>query len=94
MPRCQPDTRMNLSLSLSPLFLTPPSLPSLTYTQLKLGRHVYSCLYGTFLYNSMREREAGRVTEDTTSVWALLHEGNTDLINYLYSRDSIENKVS
>jgi hypothetical protein len=42
----------------------------------------------------MRDREMGRVSEDTTPIWALLHEGNTDLINYLYSRDGIENKVN
>ena len=32
----------------------------------------------------MKEREAWRVEEDTSSVWSLLHEGNPDILNYLY----------
>ncbi|XP_064392671.1 myotubularin-related protein 4-like isoform X2 [Halichondria panicea] len=50
----------------------------------KLGVHCFSCLYGTFLCNSMKEREEDRVGEDTYPVWSLLHEGNTEILNYLY----------
>ncbi len=53
-------------------------------TQVKLGVHCFSCLYGTFLCNSMKEREEDRVGEDTYPVWSLLHEGNTEVLNYLY----------
>jgi len=50
----------------------------------KLGQHCYSCLFGTFLGNSVCERERGRVAEETLSLWSLLHSDNPDFTNYLY----------
>uniref|UniRef100_A0A671S6G7 phosphatidylinositol-3,5-bisphosphate 3-phosphatase n=1 Tax=Sinocyclocheilus anshuiensis TaxID=1608454 RepID=A0A671S6G7_9TELE len=38
----------------------------------KLVQHTYSCLFGTFLCNSVKEREEQRVQEKTCSVWSLL----------------------
>ncbi len=32
----------------------------------------------------MREREEGRVAEETFPVWSLLHSGNKDFVNHLY----------
>ncbi|XP_016401851.1 myotubularin-related protein 3-like [Sinocyclocheilus rhinocerous] len=51
----------------------------------KLVQHTYSCLFGTFLCNSVKEREEQRVQEKTCSVWSLLRPANTSFHNILYS---------
>ncbi|XP_026099136.1 myotubularin-related protein 3 isoform X2 [Carassius auratus] len=51
----------------------------------KLVQHTYSCLFGTFLCNSVKEREERGVREKTCSVWALLRTANTSFHNILYS---------
>jgi len=38
----------------------------------KLAQHTYSNLFGTFLYNSAKERNEKRVDEKTVSVWKFL----------------------
>ncbi|KAM6906898.1 phosphatidylinositol-3,5-bisphosphate 3-phosphatase MTMR4 isoform 2-T2 [Xenentodon cancila] len=50
----------------------------------KLVQHTYSCLYGTFLCNNGREREAKNVYKRTCSVWSLLRTGNKNFQNFLY----------
>ncbi|XP_061596104.1 myotubularin-related protein 4 isoform X2 [Cololabis saira] len=50
----------------------------------KLVQHTYSCLYGTFLCNNSREREAKNVYKRTCSVWSLLRTGNKNFQNFLY----------
>lgn len=50
----------------------------------KLVQHTYSCLYGTFLCNNAREREAKNVYKRTCSVWSLLRTGNKNFQNFLY----------
>uniref|UniRef100_A0AAY4EPB4 phosphatidylinositol-3,5-bisphosphate 3-phosphatase n=1 Tax=Denticeps clupeoides TaxID=299321 RepID=A0AAY4EPB4_9TELE len=50
----------------------------------KLVQHTYSCLYGTFLCNNAREREARNVYKRTCSVWSLLRPGNKNFQNFLY----------
>ncbi|XP_072325492.1 phosphatidylinositol-3,5-bisphosphate 3-phosphatase MTMR4 isoform X2 [Scyliorhinus torazame] len=50
----------------------------------KLVQHTYSCLYGTFLCNNSREREARNIFKRTCSVWSLLRTGNKNFQNYLY----------
>ncbi|XP_030631142.1 myotubularin-related protein 3-like [Chanos chanos] len=54
----------------------------------KLVQHTYSCLFGTFLCNSAKEREEHRVQENTCSVWSLLHPSNRAFQNILYSPHS------
>ena len=56
--------------------------------QVKLVQHAYSCLFGTFLCNSGKEREDRHVQERTCSVWSLLRSGNRALRNMLYSSQS------
>jgi hypothetical protein len=56
--------------------------------QVKLVQHAYSCLFGTFLCNSGKEREDRHVQERTCSVWSLLRSGNRALCNMLYSSQS------
>ncbi|XP_063751577.1 myotubularin-related protein 4 isoform X1 [Eleginops maclovinus] len=50
----------------------------------KLVQHTYSCLYGTFLCNNAREREARNIYKRTCSVWSLLRNGNKNFQNFLY----------
>ncbi|XP_037633756.1 myotubularin-related protein 3 isoform X3 [Sebastes umbrosus] len=54
----------------------------------KLVQHNYSCLFGTFLCNSGKEREDRHVQERTCSVWSLLRPANRTLRNMLYSSHS------
>uniref|UniRef100_A0A8C8JAH0 phosphatidylinositol-3,5-bisphosphate 3-phosphatase n=1 Tax=Oncorhynchus tshawytscha TaxID=74940 RepID=A0A8C8JAH0_ONCTS len=54
----------------------------------KMVQHSYSCLFGTFLCNSGKEREDRRVRERTCSVWSLLRPANRVLRNMLYSSHS------
>ncbi|XP_061622684.1 myotubularin-related protein 3 isoform X3 [Phyllopteryx taeniolatus] len=54
----------------------------------KLVQHAYSCLFGTFLCNSGKEREDRHVQERTCSVWSLLRPANRTLRNMLYSPHS------
>ena len=56
------------------------------YLQMKLASHAYSCLFGTFLCNSTRERQQLRIKQNTVSVWDLLLSGRKDLVNCLYSK--------
>lgn len=58
------------------------------YVQVKLVQHTYSCLFGTFLCNSGKEREDRRVQERTCSVWSLLRPAHRSLRNMLYSSHS------
>ncbi|XP_050966110.1 myotubularin-related protein 4 isoform X3 [Labeo rohita] len=50
----------------------------------KLVQHTYSCLYGTFLCNNAKEREARNVYKRTCSAWSLLRNGNKNFQNFLY----------
>ncbi|CAB1316877.1 unnamed protein product [Coregonus sp. 'balchen'] len=50
----------------------------------KLVQHTYSCLYGTFLCNNGREREARNIYKRTCSVWSLLRTGNKNFQNFLF----------
>ncbi|XP_053702973.1 myotubularin-related protein 4 isoform X2 [Synchiropus splendidus] len=50
----------------------------------KLVLHTYSCLYGTFLCNNAREREARNIYKRTCSVWSFLRMGNKNFQNFLY----------
>uniref|UniRef100_I3KG80 phosphatidylinositol-3,5-bisphosphate 3-phosphatase n=1 Tax=Oreochromis niloticus TaxID=8128 RepID=I3KG80_ORENI len=54
----------------------------------KLVQHTYSCLFGTFLCNSGKDREDRHVQERTCSVWSLLRPANRSLRNMLYSSHS------
>ncbi|KAM8864943.1 phosphatidylinositol-3,5-bisphosphate 3-phosphatase MTMR3 isoform 3-T3 [Synchiropus picturatus] len=54
----------------------------------KLVQHTYSCLFGTFLCNSGKEREDRHVQERTCSIWSLLRSANRTLRNMLYSPHS------
>ncbi|XP_066915295.1 myotubularin-related protein 4-like isoform X2 [Clytia hemisphaerica] len=55
---------------------------------IKLLHHSYSCLYGTFLCNSLKERRDLKVHTHTKSVWDLLLSGRKDFNNYLFDENS------
>ncbi|XP_047999007.1 myotubularin-related protein 4 isoform X3 [Leguminivora glycinivorella] len=50
---------------------------------IKLATHVHSCMFGTFLCNTSRERSEARVPETTAQVWELLRA--PAYRNHLYS---------
>ena len=52
--------------------------------QVKMVQHVYSNLFGTFLWNTIQERTTHRIAERSHSLWAFLLEKSTDFYNYLY----------
>ncbi|BFZ14881.1 hypothetical protein BsWGS_17920 [Bradybaena similaris] len=47
--------------------------------------HLYSCLFGTFLYNCERERVKERVPELTVSLWSYINYQSEEFTNPLYS---------
>ncbi|BHF65416.1 Myotubularin-related protein 4 [Sparganum proliferum] len=52
---------------------------------IKLAMHTYSGLFGTFLFNSERDRHAAQCSQQTCSLWAFLNPTrNWSLRNYLY----------
>ncbi|PVD33089.1 hypothetical protein C0Q70_08538, partial [Pomacea canaliculata] len=50
----------------------------------KLVQHSHSCLFGTFLFNTICEQECETSTNPTASVWSLLHPRNPKFLNPLY----------
>jgi len=53
----------------------------------RLLYHLYSCQYGTFLYNNEKDRLDARVEERTTSVWAYFLSRKAEFINKDYNQD-------
>ncbi|XP_021374659.1 myotubularin-related protein 3-like isoform X1 [Mizuhopecten yessoensis] len=58
----------------------------------KLVQHTYSCLFGTFLCNTTRERQKEELEKRTASVWSLLNLKNKRFLNHLYC-PTIEQQV-
>uniref|UniRef100_A0A8C3G7Z0 phosphatidylinositol-3,5-bisphosphate 3-phosphatase n=1 Tax=Cyclopterus lumpus TaxID=8103 RepID=A0A8C3G7Z0_CYCLU len=46
--------------------------------------HLYSCLFGTFLYSSEQERAAKEVQTDTVSLWSYINSQPEDFTNPFY----------
>ncbi|XP_075896695.1 myotubularin-related protein 1a isoform X2 [Nelusetta ayraudi] len=46
--------------------------------------HLYSCLFGTFLYNSEQERTAKEVPAETLSLWSYINSQPEDFTNPFY----------
>nr|XP_020450590.1 myotubularin-related protein 2-like isoform X3 [Monopterus albus] len=46
--------------------------------------HLYSCLFGTFLYNSEKERAAKEVQTQTVSLWSYINSQPEDFTNPFY----------
>ncbi len=57
----------------------------------RLLYHLYSCQYGTFLYNSEKERVEARVSEKTRSVWDYFISRKQQFLNEKYDPTIDEN---
>ncbi|XP_046985481.1 myotubularin-related protein 2 isoform X1 [Schistocerca americana] len=55
--------------------------------------HLYSCRFGTFLYNSDRERVAEGVKQRTVSLWSYTNSNLNDYKNPLYWADNQQQTV-
>ncbi|XP_074004341.1 myotubularin isoform X4 [Numenius arquata] len=49
--------------------------------------HLYSCRFGTFLYNSEALREKEKVTEKTLSLWSLVNSEKSKYTNPFYTKE-------
>ncbi|XP_062440586.1 myotubularin isoform X3 [Rhea pennata] len=49
--------------------------------------HLYSCRFGTFLYNSESVREKEKVTEKTLSLWSLINSEKSKFTNPFYTKE-------
>lgn len=59
----------------------------------RLLYHLYSCQYGTFLYNNEKDRLDARVQERTVSVWAYFLSSKEGFINKDYDGGVIDDHV-
>ncbi|CAF3377579.1 unnamed protein product [Rotaria socialis] len=57
---------------------------------LKLALHTYTCLYGTFLCNTNRERIDVELETRSLSIWGLLNIKSTQFTNHLFDEKSKE----
>lgn len=57
----------------------------------RLLYHLYSCQYGTFLYNSEQERVKARLSERTRSVWNYFLSRKEQFLNEKYDGDIDDN---
>lgn len=58
----------------------------------RLLYHLYSCQYGTFLYNSEKQRKESKVAEKTSSVWDYFLSRKAEFMNPEYS-DEVDDHV-
>lgn len=54
----------------------------------KMVQHVYSNLFGTFMWNTVQERTVQRMAERSHSLWTLLLEKGADYCNHLYDSEA------
>ncbi|PBP28608.1 protein phosphatase [Diplocarpon rosae] len=59
----------------------------------RLLYHLYSCQYGTFLYNNEKSRLDARVQERTASVWSYFLSRRTDFTNKDYDGGEIDDHM-
>ena len=59
----------------------------------RLFYHLYSCQYGTFLYNSEKARSDAKVHERTSSVWAYFLARRTEFTNPTYDGGEIDDNI-
>jgi len=55
--------------------------------------HLYSCLFGTFLYNSDKERRDNEVKAKTQSLWSFINSKRSLFLNPMYCSD-LDSKVT
>ena len=55
--------------------------------------HLYSCQFGTFLYNTERERIAHEIKKKTISLWSMINTQKDSYLNPFYSHEVGSGKV-
>jgi len=55
--------------------------------------HLYSCLFGTFLYNSEKERKDAMLSENSKSLWSFILSKRPMFLNPMYCGSLDTNKV-
>eukprot|EP00002_Diphylleia_rotans_P019687 TRINITY_DN3807_c1_g1_i1.p1 TRINITY_DN3807_c1_g1~~TRINITY_DN3807_c1_g1_i1.p1 ORF type:complete len:551 (-),score=73.27 TRINITY_DN3807_c1_g1_i1:70-1722(-) len=95
--RCRNSTVFTIMDNTSPIFLqfiecvwnameqTPHAFEFNERFLLTILDHVYSCCFGTFLFNSSRERETAKVRERTVSLWSFINNNRSLYINPTFS---------
>ena len=48
--------------------------------------HLYSCLFGTFLYNTEKERRDRGVKQKTQSLWSFVNSNRARFLNPMYCK--------
>lgn len=99
--RCGHDTNENDLNGRSPVFIQwldclhqllkqfPTAFEFNETFLLKLAGHVYSCLFGTFLCNTKKERLESLIQENTCSVWAILQVETHTNTNFLFDPSTV-----
>src|SRR5262249_33517745 len=59
-----------------------------------LADHVYSCLFGTFLYNTEAQRKSEDLTNKTKSIWSMVNTYKHEFMNPLYSAAPNQSMIS
>ena len=49
---------------------------------------MYACLFGTFLYNSEKERQQNEVKKHTQSIWSFVNQNRKLFLNAMYNPDA------
>jgi len=55
---------------------------------LTIAQHLYTCQFGTFLFDSDQDRQHHQVTAKTTSIWSYIRAHHHEFINPFYMPDS------
>jgi hypothetical protein len=55
---------------------------------LAIAQHLYTCQYGTFLFDSDQDRQQHQVTTKTTSIWSYIRAHQHEFENPFYMPDS------
>lgn len=63
------------------------------YFLLTILDHLYSCRFGTFLYNTDKERVANELKKKTISLWSMINSYKDLYLNPFYCEESGANRV-
>uniref|UniRef100_A0A673ITL1 phosphatidylinositol-3,5-bisphosphate 3-phosphatase n=1 Tax=Sinocyclocheilus rhinocerous TaxID=307959 RepID=A0A673ITL1_9TELE len=81
-PECERDSIWGIKLNSASQFPTAFEFNELFL--ITILDHLYSCLFGTFLYNSEQERVEKEVNSKTVSLWSYINSQPEDFTNPFY----------
>lgn len=64
---------------------------SISFLQIKLAQHVFSCMFGTFMCNTYKERIENSLFDRTYSVWPFLSGPMYKNPLYVPNREQVSN---